>query len=330
MVSYFIDFFYLLAYNLRMYLLVIKQLFIMFLIAACGFFVSRQFKFGALEQQFVSKVLIYFVNPSLVFFKFDMDFDAESLRNFGIVFLLSVIIHFVMVALALVFCRSRRAEEKELDQIDRLSVVFTNCSFIGIPLIDGIFPGTNAIFYLLPFIVTFNIFLWTFGYRTFGGRVNFKKLLLNPNIIAVVAGFILFCSPFRLPEVISEPFRHISGMNTAMAMFLLGMLFADFHGFKKTYTMHLVKLCVLRFAVVLIFVFLIILAASRVFAGVPDIRLICYVTYIAALCPVAMSVSSFAVLFDKDESYSGLGVLATSLLCVVTLPLGVALAEFFF
>lgn len=94
--------------------------------------------------------------------------------------------------------------------------------------------------------------------------------------------------------------------------------------------MHLVKLCVLRFAVVLIFVFLIILAASRVFADVPDIRLICYVTYIAALCPVAMSVSSFAVLFNKDESYSGLGVLATSLVCVVTLPLSVALAEFFF
>lgn len=313
-----------------MCLLVIKQLFIMFLIAVSGFFVTRKFKFGNQEQQFVSKILIYFINPILVFSRFDMDFDHESLKNFGIVFLLAVIIHFVMVAVSLVFCRTKNEGERELDQIDRLSVVFTNCSFIGIPLIDGIFPDTNAIFYLLPFIVVFNIFLWTFGYKTFCGQINVKKLLLNPNILAVLAGFVLFCCPFRLHEVISIPLQQISGMNTALAMFLLGMLFATFHGFKKSYVLHIVKLCVLRFVVVLVFVFGIIFAASRIFSGIQDIRLICYVTYIAALCPVAMSVSSFAVLFDKDESYAGLGVLVTSLFCVISLPLSVALAEFFF
>lgn len=310
--------------------LVIKQLLIMFLIAASGFVVTRQFKFGELEQQFVSKILIYFVNPILVFSRFDMDFDTENLRNFGIVLVLAIVIHFVMVAVALVFCRSKSDEDKELDQIDKLNVVFTNCAFIGIPLIDGIFPDTNAVFYLLPFIVVFNVFLWVFGYGIFCGRVNIKKLILNPNIIAVVAGFLLFCCPFRLHDVIAIPLKQISGMNTALAMFLLGMLFANFHGFKKSYIMHIVKLCILRFVVVLIFVFAVVFAASRIFSYIQDIRLICYVTYIAVLCPVAMSVSSFAVLFNKDESYAGLSVLATSLFCVISLPLSVALAECFF
>ncbi len=313
-----------------MYLLVIKQLFIMFLIAASGFIVTRKFKFGEQEQQFVSKILIYFVNPILVFTRFDMDFDGENLKNFGIVFALAVIIHFAMILVALVFCRSKSEDEKELDQIDKLNVVFTNCAFIGIPLIDGIFPGTNAIFYLLPFIVAFNIFLWVFGYGIFCGRVNVKKLVLNPNIIAVVAGFVLFCSPFRLHKIIAIPLTHISGMNTVLAMFLLGMLFANFHGFNKLYIRHIVKLCVLRFAVVLVFVFALIFTASKIFCDIQDIRLMCYVTYIASLCPVAMSVSSFAVLFNKDESYAGLSVLATSLFCVISLPLSVALAECFF
>lgn len=313
-----------------MYLLVIKQLVIMFLIAASGFFVTRQFKFGEQEQQFVSKILIYFVNPVLIFSRFDMDFDGENLRNFGIVLAMALIIHLVMVGVALVFCRSKSEDEKELDQIDKLNVVFTNCAFIGIPLIDGIFPGTNAVFYLLPFLVVFNVFLWVFGYGIFCGRVNVKKLLLNPNIIAVVSGFVLFCCPLRLHEIISIPLGHISGMNTVLAMFLLGMLFANFHGFNKLYIMHIVKLCILRFGVVLIFVFAIIFAASRIFSDIQDIRLMCYVTYIASLCPVAMSVSTFAVLFNKDESYAGLSVLVTSLFCVISLPLSVALAECFF
>lgn len=313
-----------------MYLLVIKQLLIMFLIAASGFFVTRQFKFGEQEQQFVSKILIYFVNPVLIFSRFDMDFDGENLKNFGIVLALALIIHLGMVAVSLVFCRSKSEDEKELDQIDKLNVVFTNCAFIGIPLIDGIFPGTNAVFYLLPFLVVFNVFLWVFGYGIFCGRVNVKMLVLNPNIIAVVAGFLLFCCPLRLHEIISVPLGHISGMNTVLAMFLLGMLFANFHGFNRLYIRHIVKLCVLRFGVVLVFVFAVIFAASRIFCDIQDIRLMCYVTYIASLCPVAMSVSSFAVLFNKDESYAGLSVLVTSLFCVISLPLSVALAECFF
>ncbi len=310
-----------------MYLLVIKQLAIMILIAAAGFVVTKKFKFGMQEQQFVSKILIYFINPCLILSRFDMEFDFENLKSFGIVLLLSIIIHLAMIFVALIFCRSKLTEEKELDEIDKLAVVFTNCGFIGIPLIDGIFPRTKAVFYLLPFIVTFNVFLWIFGYKMFCGKINLKKLITNPNIIAVLLGFIIFCLPFRLPEIIAVPIKQIGGMNTAMAMFLLGMLFSNFHGFKRSYIGRIIKLCVLRFVVVMIFALLIVFAAFQILSSLQDIRLICYVVYIAALCPVGMSVSSFAVLFNKDESYAGLCVLFTSIVCVVTLPLSVALAE---
>ena len=110
--------------------LVIKQLLMMFLIAASGFVVTRQFKFGELEQQFVSKILIYFVNPILVFSRFDMDFDTENLRNFGIVLVLAIVIHFVMVAVALVFFRSKYDLDKEHDKNDKFNVVFKNFAFI--------------------------------------------------------------------------------------------------------------------------------------------------------------------------------------------------------
>jgi hypothetical protein len=42
-----------------------------------------------------------------------------------------------------------------------------------------------------------------------------------------------------------------------------------------------------------------------------------------------MSVSSFAVLFNKDESYSGFLVIETSIFSIITIPCAVAIAELF-
>ena len=81
-----------------MYILVIKQLVIMLLIAALSFFVSRKFKFGENEKQFVSKILLFFINPCLILNQFNIDFEAEKFKSFGVCFVLSFIVHLVMVS----------------------------------------------------------------------------------------------------------------------------------------------------------------------------------------------------------------------------------------
>ncbi len=310
-----------------MYLLVARQLFVMFIISVAGFAVTKAFRFGNLEQQFVSKMLVLFVNPCLIISRFDLDFEIEKFKSFLIVILLSVVVHFVMIAIALVFARSKDKEEKKLDCIDKIAFVFTNCAFIGIPLIDGAL-GHEAVFYLLGFVATFNIFLWTFGYLMFAGKIHFKKLILNPNIIALVIGLAIFCLPVRLPSIIAVPLNLIGDMNTCLAMILLGMLFANFKKKENvSYTIRIIKFSLIKHVVLTIAVFIIVFAAYKLFANVKDMRLICYVVYIAALCPVGMSVSSFAVIFNKDESYAALLCLVTSAISIVMLPLCIGIAE---
>lgn len=314
-----------------MCILVFKQLVIMIVIAAAGFFVTKKFNFGIKEQQYVSKSLVYFINPCLILSHFNMEFDSSRLGRLGFASALALVVHFVLIGIALIFARSKSEEGKDLDCLDKLSIVFTNCGFIGIPLITGVFPeNQDAVFYLLGSILMFNIFLWTFGYVVVCGKINLKKLITNPNIIAIVAGLILFCSPITLPEVLAKPMDHIASMNTATAMILLGMLFANFHGFKKEYVGRIVNLCLLRNFLPAILCFPVVYGAYKLFGNVTDVHTICYVVYIAALCPVGMSVSSFAVIFGKDESYSSLGVLATSALCIISLPLSIAIANLIF
>ncbi len=346
-----------------MYLLVARQLVIMLLIATAGFCVSKFFKFGNREQKFVSKTLLYFVNPALIITKFNgQTFQVQLLENLGIMVLVSFVAHVALTVVALVFVRSKNAEAKELDAIDRLGIVFTNCAFIGIPLIEGAFGdlpnngGQNAIFYLLGYVIVFNIYLWTFGIKMFGGKINFLKVITNPNIVSVIAGVCLFCAPFELPQIIAKPVEYIGEMTVGMSMLLLGMLFANYGKSEepenalennclkssfdddsssavknkktgKKYFGRVAKVCLLRCIVSPCFAFLFVLLFAKVFGWVEDIRLMSYVILICVLCPIGMSVSSFAVLFNKDESYSGLTVLATSALCVVTIPAAIAAAE---
>ena len=313
-----------------MYLLVIKQLLIMLIIAGASFGFSKAFKFGKTEQQFTSKMLLLFVNPCLILSHFDIDFDAEKLKAFGIVTVLAIIAHFAMFAVALIFARSKNEEDKSLDCLDKLAAVLTNCGFIGIPLIQGVL-GDQGVFYLLAYITVFNVFTWTVGYFLMAGKINFKKIITNPNIICVIIGFIIFCLPFKLPEIISKPVHMIGSMNTPFAMILIGMLFATFNWESaKIYAKRLVKVLLLRHVASGILMFLIVFAAYRLLEFIPDIRTICYVVYIASMCPVAASVSGMAVLFDKDESYAALLCMATSVICIISLPLFVALSELVF
>ena len=141
-----------------MYLLVIKQLVIMLIIAVSSFILSKVYKFGKNEQKFVSKILLYFINPCLIFSHFNLDFNFEKLKNLGIVIIISCVIHLVMLAIGLIFFRSKTPQGMSLDGIDKIAIAFTNCAFIGIPLIEGVL-GSDGVFYLLVHLLHLRRFL---------------------------------------------------------------------------------------------------------------------------------------------------------------------------
>ncbi len=304
----------------------------MALIAVVGFSVTKIFKFGKTEQQFFSKILLYVVNPCVIFNIFNVEYSSDRLKELSVAFLLSWVAHIALTVIAVIFCRSKKPEVKDLDYLDRIAVVFTNSGFIGIPLINGVFGQAGA-FYLMGYLAVFNIYLWTFGYYMVTRKMQPLKIITNPNIIAVVAGIIIFCIPGQLPDIIASPVRHISDTNAAVSMLLLGMLFATFtkpKGSVKEFVLRIAKTTLVRLVFSAVVMFFIAWAAISLFSTMENIRLISYVVFIAALCPVGMSVSSLAVVFNRDESYSSMLVAVSSAMCILTLPLSVAIAERFF
>ena len=95
----------------------------------------------------------------------------------------------------------------------------------------------------------------------------------------------------------------------------------------KAFAKPLARDILLRLVVCPLILLCATLFAMRLFSGVREIELIMSVLFIAACCPVGMSVSSFAVVFKKDADYASLLVALSSAACVVTVPLLVALLE---
>jgi malate permease and related proteins len=311
-----------------MYLLVAKQLVIMMLIVVLGFFFSKRNKFGGKETEFLSRLLLYFVNPCLIINAFNLPYDSVKFRQLGVALVISFGVHLVITLVVTICIHSKGAQEKEFDALDKIGIVFTNCGFIGIPLIKGVF-GDGGVFFLMGYIAVFNIYLWTYGEYLMSRKIALKKVITNPNVIAVIAGIILFCMPFTLPDIIAKPLSYIADLNTALSMILLGMLFGSFSKTESgiSYTKRVIVVSVLRLVVSSCAVLAFLSVMKIVFAGVPDIREMLFVVYIASLCPIGMSVSTFACVFNRNASYTSLIVSVTSVACIITVPLFVRLAE---
>lgn len=317
-----------------MFYVVFKQLLIMALIVLGGFTFARVFKVDDKEQKFLSKLLIYFVNPFLILNALNIDFELTKFIQLALVFLLSIVVHLIMIGLALIFARSKNPEEKDYCNLDALAMMFSNCGFIGIPLIRGVF-GDEGVFYLMGFLVAFNIIMWSYGYCKLSGKVDFKKIATNPNMIAVFLGLIIFFVPYPLPQVLSKSIQMIGELNSATAMILIGVLFAGFK-FDPKFTKHIIKVCFVRLLLVGFIVSFLILGIYKVIspgmsaADLELLKMILFVVLICSACPCATSVPSLACVFNKDGEYASMLVCLTSLLCIMTVPAIVAFGEMLF
>ncbi len=315
-----------------MYQLVLNQLITMALIAIAGFAFAKIVKVNDKEQKFLSKLLLYFVNTCLIIDSFNLEYDAQKFKRFLFAALIALIIQLAMIFVSFFLTHSKNTENRSYNHIDRLAMVLTNCGFIGIPLIRGVF-GNEGVFYLMGYLTVFNLTLWTYGYYVLSGSINLKKIITNPNIIAVILGLIIFCIPSRLPNFIAEPVHIIGSTNSCVAMILLGLFFATFKLSPKTEEnkgtiFRLIKFIVLRLVICSLVNLVYIFTLYKILPQGINTTMMLFVPYICSMCASATSVPGMACIFNKDSSYASLMVSLTSLFCLLTIPSFVALGNF--
>lgn len=301
-----------------------KQICIMFLLAASGFLCG---KIGIISREMgssLSKFVLEVVNPVLIFTSYQKDFDPELLRGLIMSFLLGFASYGLIILVTGLLYRKRDDNEAIAEQF---AAVYSNCAFMGIPLINGLF-GSEGVFYLTGYVTVFNIMVWTHGVILFGGKgtkTPLKKVLSSPAIIAVIIGLISFLlrpvmSGVTFPGAVTETAgvimaaaEHISAMNTPLAMICAGVTISG-----TRLGEHLKNPGIWRAAALRLLVCpLLFLLTFRWF----DIPNTAFMTVLAAAgCPAAATGTMFALKYGKCPEFSAVIFAVTTVLSAVTLP----------
>ena len=303
--------------------IVFHQVVIMFLLLAVGFILIKLKILSPEVNRGLCGILLKLVIPSSIISAYIKPFSVEQANQLALAFGLALIFH-LMAALygTLVF----RKKEELNHKMQRLAIVYSNCAFMGLPLLLAIF-GEIGVFLGSAFIAIFNIFVWIHGIKTLNEKERIRpfKIICNPGTVAVLIGVLTYFLQIPYPPVVIATIRHIGGMTTPLAMIVVGGFLAAI-SLKEMIKDGSVIFTSLSRLLFLPLLFILLLFLLRVSYWTDSSRIVALSMIVAAACPAAATVVILPEMLHFDVRH-GTKILALStLLCIITLPLVVWIA----
>ena len=292
---------------------VLNQKIIMFIIVVIGALCYKIRIINDDGKKQLSALVLNVVNPLLIFLSYQTDFRTDLVEGLVWSGIMGALTFAVFIGISFLFLRNKNNGDAV---IERFSVIYSNCGFMGTPLIFGVF-GSDGVFIMNGFFTMFNLFVWTHGIMSMKGEKNGKTLLKafrTPAIIAVAAGLICFFFQLRLPDIPFQALNSIAEMTTPLAMIVAGasIMSAGILNSIKNPRVYLI-------AALKNLIYPIIGLALIIFLPCDDLYKLIVLLEIA--CPTAAIGTMFAISYNKNAEYSAKIFAVTTILSGLTLPL---------
>ena len=292
---------------------IINKVISLFLIMIIGVYGNKRKIITPTINKGLTNILLEITLPCLVVSSFIFDMDDELKNNIIKCFIYSPIVFIITILISYIALFPIKSDKKIIMQFAN---VFSNCGFIGFPIIYSIFEGEGVI-YASIFNMFFTIALWTYGIILFNGNIDkkdFKKVFLNPSIIAVIIGLIIMIFNISIPEVLYSTLDLVGGVTSPLSMIIIGVILGSSNilNYLKDYTIYyssILKLIVLPFILIII---------SKI---INDNSIVTKTLIIITAMPAAAMTSILAEKFDKEKEYSAVIVFITTLFSLITFPL---------
>lgn len=296
---------------------VLRQTVIMFMIVIIG---AVCYKFRIINDEGkkqLSNLVLYIVNPLLIFMSYQTDMRAELLEGLLWTAIMAAITYTAFILLSMLIFRDKDSRKTA---VERFSVIYSNFGFMGTPLIFGVF-GNDGVFMMNGFVTVSNLFIWTHGIMMMSTDdpeerkrvVSPLKVITTPAIIAVAAGLLCLFAGIRIPDIISTALNNVAEMTTPLAMIVAGAAIMSAGILKsvkniRIYFVSAVKLLILPVIGMFIIMFL-------PCADMPKL-----ISLIEFSCPTAAIGTMFAIRFDRDPEYASQIFAVSTLLSAAALP----------
>ena len=305
-------------------ILLMRKIFQLFLIMGMGVTVVKAGVVKSEDSKVLSKLALYLLVPFAIINAFQLELTPEIKKGVIYACVMGAVMNIGQIGIAAV-----GKKLLNLNTVEQNSVVYSNTINLIIPLVTYIL-GSEWVIYSSAVASVQLIFLWSHCVGSFAGWENMsvKKMLLNVNMLSVMGGVVLLVTGIRLPAVINEVADSMANMLGPIAMLIVGMLLAETDLKEMLRRKRLFLVVFLR----MIFcpaVFLVLLKLSRPELLLADGHGIALTVLLAASSPTATMVTQFSQLYGRDANYAGAINIATTLVCIVTMPLFVYLYDVF-
>lgn len=235
-----------------------------------------------------------------------------------------VILGVAALSLVLMYAVSRALVEllpfpPERKNLLELLMSVTNNMFLGLPVAVAIFGDGPAALYMSLSCLPFNAILYTYGVSRLRGQKNlrpadFLRSVLSPPLIATLIAILLLVCPIRVPSVAVELISTLSGATVPVSMLVVGaslgrVSLLDAFREKSLYFVVFERLILMP---VIVWGVLMLMNVERVLRGT---------MVIMAGCATGVAVTALAITYGKDGEYTSQGILMSTLLSMVTMPL---------
>lgn len=300
--------------------IVAAQVAVMFILIAVGFVCAKIKMITDEGRKQMSAVVLNVVTPALIFMSYQKEFSAELTEGLLWSFLLSAATYVITIPLAYILIRKKNNTEYA---IERFSLIFTNCGFMGIPLVNAVF-GSEGVLYVTAYVTLFNFLVWTFGIMMIKNEMNFKAIghtLKSPTVISIVLGLICYFTQLKIPKIFGNALNFAADMNTPLPMLVAGATMAQTDLIKAVKNLKALLISFYR-----LLVFPLICALVLKLFNAP--QMVYTIAVIASACPTATTLIMFAIKYDKNDKYASELFSITTLLSAVSLPLVLVIVNY--
>ncbi|HBT38976.1 MAG: Auxin Efflux Carrier [Thermotoga sp. 50_1627] len=292
--------------------IVLNQVLAIFLLTAFGFVLK---KINLLNDGFTkssSDLIVYVTLPAMIINSMDREFSRDVATTSLQVFLTGAIMYACTILLSFVLVWFRKFDETQRG-VYMYMVIFGNVGYLGYPVMNVLY-GEMGIFYSAVFNIWFNILTWTIGVSIMArGKLNLRRILINPGLISTLFGLFVFLTPLTLPTLVKSVLENVGSMTTPLAMFLVGAFLAEarMKDFVADIDLYLASVLKLVAAPLLVYLWLSPLHLPPIVKVLPIVM---------AGMPSGVNTAVFARMFDKDYRLAAQGVVLSTALSMISLP----------
>ena len=303
-------------------LLLMNQIIQLFIMIFMGFIIVKAKLLKAEDSKILSVIVLYLIIPCVIINAFQVDYTPQTVKG-----LLIALAGSVMTQVILLIVVSILGRVFHLNEVEVASIYYSNSGNLIVPIVTFIL-GKEWVLYGCVFMSVQLVFIWTHCKKIISREYTYdwRKIVLNINMISIAIGIVLFLTRIHLPAIINNTLSAVGSMIGPASMIVTGMLFAGMD-FKQIFANKRVYFVSFFRLIIVPVIALFLIKCSQLSTFSSNGNKLMLIVFLAIITPSASTVTQMCQVYENDSQYASAINVVTTLLAIVTMPLMVMLFQ---